>query len=144
MVGETLRAPQIPQSSEIQPAITIPYKDFLVTNEAAPGTVLINVKPRELFTYQHWTDINKIINVLRYVEEGDPLLYQLKGHLHYHTKFEENVVVVGNGHHRALYAIHAGSRVNVTLVEPPKMVTDENPFRITNLDKKYGNVFGGL
>ena len=143
MVGETLRAPHIPLGIEVQQPLTVPYKEFFETNKAEPGTVLVDVKPRDLFTYQGWTDDNKVMNVLNYAEENDPRLYSVTGYVHYHTKFQENVLVIGNGHHRALYALHTGNRVDFT-VEDYTPESKENPFRLTNLVRKYGNIFGSL
>lgn len=123
--------------------ILIPYQEFLKNRSAETGSVVTGVKPNDLFTYQTWIDDEKIANVLNYVASGDPQLENITGYLHFHPKFDRNVIVIGNGNHRALYALLSGRRINVELSEP-NVEREENPFRINNLLKKYGNVFSSL
>src|SRR5688572_16811648 len=125
---------------EEKPSREIPYREFSGQESYEPGTVITKVSPRELFTYQDWVDNRKIINVMRYIDEGNPLLNRIEGYTHYHTVFEENVIVIGNGNHRALFALESGKRVDIVLREAPTQ-HDKNPFRLTNLHLKYGNIF---
>jgi hypothetical protein len=121
----------------------ISLKDFLKTREADLGTIITGVKPIDLFTYQSWLDDSKIANVLNYAEMQSPELNQITGYIQYHPKLEKNIMVIGNGNHRALYAIAMGRTIDLA-VEKPTILHKENPFRLTNVIKKHGNPFVNL
>ncbi len=129
---------------EIPEEDQIPYAEFLKGKPVEVGKMIIGVKPKDLFTYQKWIDDNKIMNVMGYVNEGNPLLHQITGYIHHHTKFDKDILVVGNGNHRALYALLNRLPINVEIKEHPEITADINPFRITNNAKRYGDRFGGL
>lgn len=120
--------------------IFIPYSEFSRQEHYAYGTTITQVPPRELFTYQERISTEKIVNILGYVEEDNPLLSIVSGYTFFHTIFEENVIVVGNGNHRTLYAMENRKKVDVVLWQNPEP-KDENPARFTNLHRKYGNIF---
>ncbi len=132
----------IPQE-EVDITTKVEYREFLKDPSAEPGVIITQAKPRDLFTYQNWVDQEKIRNVIKYATEDDPRLNQVTGYLHFHDKFGKNVIVIGNGHHRALYAMEQGAKVDLTLESPPTEHAD-NPFRLSNLAKKYGNIYHGL
>jgi hypothetical protein len=121
----------------------VPYSEFLKTNSAEVGTVIIDVEPRDLFTYQDWIDIAKVENVMTYYLTNDPRLSMISGYLHFHTKFRRNVIVVGNGNHRGLFALIKHRKIDVTIEEEPQS-DKPNPFKLSNLLKKYGDPFSGL
>lgn len=121
----------------------ISFKGFLETGEAEVGSIITGVKPRELFTYQAWVDDNKIANVLRYAEDQSPELNQITGYIRFHTKLDRNIMVIGNGNHRALYAMINGRTLDF-LVGEPTVIHKENPFQLTNVIKKHGNPFVNL
>lgn len=128
---------------EQEPVIHVPYREYLKTRTAEVGTVIDDVKPADLFTFQRWLDDTKIANVLDYASTGNPRLDYITGFLHHHTKFDKNVIVIGNGNHRGLYALIKRRKLSVEIREPNEEY-DENPFRISNLLKKYGNPFANL
>jgi len=132
-----------PAETEQEEGPKVSFKEFLATSEAESGSVIEGVKPSELFTTQDWLDDAKVANVLGYIEDRDPRLTEITGYLHYHTKFDRNVIVIGNGNHRALYALISGKRIDVA-IEDPRILLKENPFRLKNLLKKYGNVFSSF
>lgn len=121
----------------------ISFKEFLKTNDAEIGTIIRGVKPRELYTYQKWLNDTKVANVLSYIENQSPALDQITGYLRYHPVFDENVLVIGNGTHRALYALVSGRTVDIRLDKERTEHTD-NPWRVFNLVRKYGNPFINL
>lgn len=119
----------------------VPYKEYLQGTPVEIGTVITDVKPRDLFTYQKWLSDEKISNVYEYVMTDNPRLNQITGYFHYHNKFDKDVLVIGNGNHRALYALLSGKKINVEIESPPELKEKENPFRLTNLAKKYPGSF---
>lgn len=121
----------------------ISFRDFLKTREADEGTIIRAVKPSELFTYQTWLDENKIANVLNYIEDQSPELDQLTGYVRFHSKLDKNILVIGNGNHRALYALVSGRTVDLSIGKATVEHKD-NPFRLSNLVKRYGNPFTNL
>lgn len=121
--------------------LLIPYKEFLKGLPVETGTILTEVKPHDLFTYQKWLSDEKIINVYDYIETENPRLNQITGYFHYHDKFDKDVIVIGNGNHRALYALLTGKKINVEIENPPNVAVNENPFRLTNLARKYPGSF---
>ncbi len=131
-------------TEEIDTTVKVNYREFLKDPNAEPGVIITQAKPRDLFTYQNWVDQEKVRNVIGYASEDDPRLNKVTGYLHFHDKFGENVIVIGNGHHRALYAMEQGSRIDLILENPPTTEHAENPFRLSNLAKKYGNIYHGL
>ena len=121
--------------------LLIPYKEFLKGIPIETGVILTDVKPHDLFTYQTWLSDEKIINVYGYIENDNPLLNQITGYFHYHDKFDKDVIVIGNGNHRALYALLTGKKINVEIENPPNIEVKKNPSRLTNLAKKYPGSF---
>lgn len=135
--------PDLSGYREVPPEDRVTYNSFLQGEDVEPGKMIVDIKPRDLFTYQDWVDEHKIMNVLSYSRNNNPLLTQITGYLYFHPKFEREVIVIGNGNHRTIYAIIHGTKINVEIKDPPEEKKETNPFRITNTLKKYGDMFTG-
>lgn len=128
----------------------ISYKEFKRTENlpSLTGVVIDNVKPTDLFVSQDWTSSSKVFTVYNGVTESkadSDERFLLEGYVSQRPipgrSEKQKVIVLPDGHHRALCAWEQGKKVDVfVLREKPS----GNYHGLSTLRSSSGAIFRDL
>lgn len=105
--------------SETGDPILLPYKQWKKKPDLVdPGTFIIDIPPKELFTTQDWLDPEKMKRAMVAQDEMYDDAYTVPGVIFEHPKdYMGFVLVLLEGNHRAVHAAHTGHRINFQVTD---------------------------
>lgn len=127
------------------PSLT--FEEFKRTpeKELKTGTIVKNIKPAKLFVTQDWISIDRAMrtfNNLRKVPGENTLLPGYYSSVPIDGNgLRQRVLVLGDGHHHALYAWEIGEKIDIYIIGD---TLDKKIKGLSTLRQKSGILFRGI